>query len=792
MNFDSWTQNKHSILFPLKPTEHGDVAKVEPQFVVDGGTKIPIKLRSPEVEKFKINWENDESYGININKLLDSIQWPSTSTKSSSLSLESTKQDSNLDQTKIEEQLKKNKEIPLNELLVEKYRPKNFLDLVGNEKTNRRILFWLRQWSPLVFNEQLPQPPSYYKSKYGLNSIAGTNPDDDDNVDILQRPKKKILLIHGPPGIGKTSVAHVVARQAGYSIAEINASDERAGPNVKQKILNTLFNKSLLDKPICLIADEIDGSVESGFVKVLIDIIHRDQRATNQLKYSSSNNINNNKLNKKGKKDKKLSHILTRPIITICNNLYAPSLEKLRPYCEIINMKKPIDSAIQEKIISICQFEKIDMDIKQINNLIDIAQGDIRNCINNLQFLSKEDDLSKPIVDTKSTSTDNNKMGSNSNENIKKTKAIRKDTSILWFKLVNDIFKRDPHIELRKQFYEILDKVESSGNFDRIVQGCFSLYPQVKYSDNGLSKPSELADWLYFHDLMNKSIYEQNGELNRYTSITPLTFFQKFSDIANREDLRIKNMEFEKFETIKFNMDMIKSMISKISQFNPKLAKILDTKSLIFEILPYLNQMFSTDLLRVKDIKLKNELIKKLLSLIKEFQLNLTEMENELSNTSAKVLSINLPFDQVVVLDDRKLKDIAIRRPHNLNLLSIKSEEFNVKKRHFNKILQDKATLEENKKAKIASNSLDFFKNQYDSINKSQQPVDENLIDNNNKIKNSKANSLNNSFFNTKSSRNSTPDAASTSKEHLRIWVKYKAGFSDAVRKNINWNNLWE
>lgn len=38
----------------------------------------------------------------------------------------------------------------------------------------------------------------------------------------------RAILISGPPGIGKTTSAHLMAKQAGYNPIELNASDARS------------------------------------------------------------------------------------------------------------------------------------------------------------------------------------------------------------------------------------------------------------------------------------------------------------------------------------------------------------------------------------------------------------------------------------------------------------------------------------------------------------------------------------------------------------------------------------
>ncbi|SMN21797.1 similar to Saccharomyces cerevisiae YMR078C CTF18 Subunit of a complex with Ctf8p that shares some subunits with Replication Factor C and is required for sister chromatid cohesion [Maudiozyma saulgeensis] len=729
------------------------------QFISGDGTKISMnrkKKKSKDVQSMRSDedilgmnqgnteWKQDDSYGINISALLDRIEARSNDTEVTSVATSNGKDDYVTDKD--------------HQLWVERWRPKNFLDLVGNERTNRRILKWLRDWSPLVFKEQIGKIPSFNENE------------QDQEIDPLMRPKRKILLIHGPPGIGKTSVAHVVCKQAGFQVSEINASDERAGQVVKDKIHNTLFNNTLHKKPVCLVADEIDGSVENGFVRVLIDIINKDIKATNKLRYMQANGNGNNSngtfKSKNKKKKKKSPNLLLRPIIAICNNIYAPALEKLKPYCEIVAFKRPSDSAIQERLLDICDKEKLPLPVKTLNDLIDLSQGDVRNCINNLQFMATQNKYRNGNFKGSLEGNSNNNNHSNTWE------SSGKDLSMSWFLLVNRLFKKDPHTDVKEQFKKLLHEVEMNGNYDRILQGCYTLFPSVKYSDRGVQKPKDVADWLYFHDLMNQSLYHHNGELIRYSSIVPLVFFQNFGDIANKEDLRIQNVEFQSRDISRANIDIANLIISHLSVEAPGVAAFVDKNSLIFEILPYVDYMISSDLTRLKNLKIKNVIATSLLAILKEFHLELLQIQQKASE-SRPVLGISPPIDKIVLLNPQRVKELTTKRPLTYNLLLAKYQEQRVLKRHISEATKEKKVIEENKnkKQKTSTNSIEFFKNQYGNMNSTQQSQQQNTTSNG-----SLAGQENNS---------------SEAHEKLRIWVKYKAGFSNAVRKNVSWDALW-
>lgn len=90
------------------------------------------------------------------------------------------------------------------------------------------VLRWVKQWehakdlvSGVPKSEVLRRMDDSKRSQSKANRSAGKN--EAGLRDIIGRPERKILLLHGPPGLGKTTLAHVVAQTAGYSVLEINA-----------------------------------------------------------------------------------------------------------------------------------------------------------------------------------------------------------------------------------------------------------------------------------------------------------------------------------------------------------------------------------------------------------------------------------------------------------------------------------------------------------------------------------------------------------------------------------------
>ena len=181
------------------------------------------------------------------------------------------------------------------ELWVDKYKPKGFTDLMSDERTNREVLQWLKAWDPCVYGDstaparllhQWQQETrdangrrfKYQKKHSGKTAnnynVAGNSGKDlRKDLKLSDRPLHKIILLTGPPGIGKTTLAHIAARHCGYRVVEVNASDERTSTSLKRRIQDAIQMQSLMGerRPNCVVLDEIDGLIGGAEGRATVD-----------------------------------------------------------------------------------------------------------------------------------------------------------------------------------------------------------------------------------------------------------------------------------------------------------------------------------------------------------------------------------------------------------------------------------------------------------------------------------------------------------------------------------------
>lgn len=446
-------------------------------------------------------------------------------------------------------------------LWTEKYRARNFMDLCGDDSTNRHVLRWLKRWDHVVF-------PGQAKAKPVITRRPGMKHQVEE-----EKPHRKILMLTGPPGLGKTTLAHVCAKQAGYEVLEVNASDDRSRDVVRNRIRTSLGTESVknvtnskgkdgsqkIAKPVCVIVDEVDGvtsgsgaSGEGGFVKALIDLVLTDQK--NAMPSTSE-------YNRKKKKGDDFRQM--RPLVLICNDVYHPSLRPLRQsnLAEVIHVGRPSLDAVVGRVKNVFEKEGIPCDKDAARKLCEAAwgmtsgidakrgaestvEGDLRGVmvvgewvagrfrsspIGVNQRLTRQWIESNILRDLSSSAAGARGLGRGNVRDIiqrlfQEGGGFPKQAMDL---SESKTHHEQPQAELgfgeqRKKYAmdRLREMVETSGEISNIMTEIFAEYPNREFNDDiYLAKPNQAYDWLHFHDCCQSRLYSsQDWELAPYLS----------------------------------------------------------------------------------------------------------------------------------------------------------------------------------------------------------------------------------------------------------------------------------
>jgi len=197
----------------------------------------------------------------------------------------------------------------------EKYRPKNLLEMIGNEEAKESFVNWIGKW------------------------VKGTKP----------------LLLVGPPGTGKTTMAILGSKLFNYDLISLNASDVRTKQKIQDVLNPVMGNTTVLGKPMIFV-DEVDGihgRSDYGGVEALVDILKEP----------------------------------TVPIVLAANSETSDKMKSIKKVTTTVRMRPIPPRLMRFYLEEILRREGASLQIGALIKLILNSRGDIRSMLNSVQAL---------------------------------------------------------------------------------------------------------------------------------------------------------------------------------------------------------------------------------------------------------------------------------------------------------------------------------------------------------------------------------------------------------------------
>jgi replication factor C large subunit len=203
----------------------------------------------------------------------------------------------------------------------ETYRPTTLSEVRGNNKARDALKAWAESW--------------------------------DDH--------QKAVIVHGSPGVGKTSAAHALANDLGWPVMELNASDSR-GADVIERVAGEAAKS---------------GTLLAGGAGRRLVVLDEADNFHGNADYGGSREVT------------RVVKDANQPMVLIANEFYDMS-QSLRNACETIEFRDVSKRSIVPVLRDICRREGVEYEDAALERIAENTNGDLRSAVNDLQAVAEE------------------------------------------------------------------------------------------------------------------------------------------------------------------------------------------------------------------------------------------------------------------------------------------------------------------------------------------------------------------------------------------------------------------